>query len=135
MSNGLNRCTLVGNITADGALRFTQGGTAVLNFRIACTESFISQNEKKERTEYLDVTVWGKRGEALSKILTKGKQVLVEGSIQTRSWEDKDGSKRYATSINANNIVLLGGGGQRREQRDENSSGPDTSVLDDSIPF
>lgn len=113
MAEGLNRAILVGNLGMDPELKFTQGGQAVLRIRLATTESYANKSgERQERTEWHTVIVWGKRAEALNKILSKGRTIWVEGRIQTRSWEDsKDGSKRYATEINANNIGLVGGRG------------------------
>jgi single-strand DNA-binding protein len=115
MAEGLNRAILVGNLGMDPELKFTQGGQAVLRIRLATTESYPSKTgERQERTEWHTVVVWGKRAEALNKILSKGRTIWVEGRIQTRSWEDKkDGSKRYSTEINANNIGLVGSGGGR----------------------
>jgi single-strand DNA-binding protein len=112
MAEGLNRAILVGNLGMDPELKFTQGGQGVLRLRIATTESFMNRNgERQERTDWHTVVVWGKRGEALNKILSKGRTVWIEGRIQTRSWEDKEGGKRYATEIVANQVGLVGGGG------------------------
>jgi single-strand DNA-binding protein len=113
MAEGLNRAILVGNLGMDPELKFTQGGQAVLRIRLATSDSFLNKSgERQERTEWHTVVVWGKRAESLNKILSKGRTIWVEGRIQTRSWEDKkDGSKRYATEINAQNIGLMGGGG------------------------
>lgn len=112
MAEGLNRAILVGNLGVDPELKFTQGGQAVLRIRLATTESFLNRTgERQERTDWHTVVVWGKRAEALNKILSKGRTIWVEGRIQTRSWEDKDGGKRYSTEINATNIGLVGGGG------------------------
>lgn len=112
MAEGLNRAILVGNLGMDPELKYTQGGQAVLRIRLATSESFINKSgERQDRTDWHTVVVWGKRAEALNKILSKGRTIWVEGRIQTRSWEDKDGGKRYATEINANNIGLVGGGG------------------------
>lgn len=112
---GLNKAILIGNLGVDPELKFTQGGQAVLRIRLATTEKFKNQaGEMQERTEWHTVVVWGKRGEALHKILAKGKQIYVEGRIQTRSYDDKNGgAKRYSTDINAQEIILLGnrGGG------------------------
>lgn len=112
MADGLNRWTGVGNLAAEGELRVTQGGTAVLNFRIGCNESYLDRNnERQERCEWVSCTLWGRRGEALAKILKKGDRVLVEGSLRTDSYEDKKtGEKRYSTKINVSNVILLGGG-------------------------
>ncbi len=112
MAEGLNRAILIGNLGMDPELKFTQGGQAVLRIRLATTESYMGKTgERQERTEWHTVTVWGKRAEALNKILSKGRTIWVEGRIQTRSWDDKDGNKRYATEINAQNIGLVGSGG------------------------
>jgi single-strand DNA-binding protein len=114
MAEGLNKAILVGNLGMDPELKFTQGGQAMLRIRLATTESFVNKGgERQERTDWHTVVVWGKRAEALNKILSKGRSIWVEGRIQTRSWEDKDGGKRYATEINANNIGLVGSGGGR----------------------
>jgi len=110
MAEGLNRAILVGNLGMDPELKYTQGGQAVLRIRLATTESFVNKSgERQERTDWHTVVVWGKRAEALNKILSKGRTIWVEGRIQTRSWEDKDGGKRYATDINAQSIGLVGG--------------------------
>ena len=109
--DGLNRVMLLGNLGADPELRFTQSGQAVLNMRLATTESYLNKDkERVERTDWHSVVVWGKRGEALAKILTKGSSVFIEGSLRTSSYDDKEGNKRYKTEINANNIILTGRG-------------------------
>ncbi len=113
MADGLNRVMLLGNLGADPELRFTQGGQAVLNMRLAINESYLDKDKvRRERVEWVAVVVWGKRGEALAKILTKGSSVFVEGSLRSSSYDDRDGNKRYKTEINANNIVLTGGRGR-----------------------
>jgi single-strand DNA-binding protein len=120
MAEGLNKVLLLGNLGADPELRVTPGGQSVLKLRLATTESYLDKsNTRQERTEWHQITVWGKRGEALSKFLTKGSSIFVEGSIRTSSYE-KDGEKRYRTEIIANNIILAGsrrsGGGDAREE-------------------
>ena len=111
MAEGLNKVLLIGNLGADPELSYTQSSQAVLKLRLATNESFVNKaGERQERTEWHRVVVWGKRAEALSKFLSKGRQLYIEGRLQTRSWEDKDGQKRYATDIVATEIVLLGGG-------------------------
>jgi single-strand DNA-binding protein len=117
MAEGLNKVMLLGNLGQDPELKMIAGGQAVLNLRLATTESYLDKNNtRQERTDWHTVTVWGKRAEALAKILAKGSQLFVEGRIQTRSYE-KNGEKRYATDIVANNIILTGrrGGGESRE--------------------
>jgi single-strand DNA-binding protein len=108
MTNGLNRVTLYGNLGADPDLRTTGTGIAVLSFRIATTNVYFDKNqEKQERTEWHHVVLFGARAEPLSKLLTKGARVLVEGRLQTSSYE-KDGIKRYRTEIIATEICLAG---------------------------
>src|SRR3954471_19250500 len=94
VADGLNRVMLLGNLGADPELRFTQGGQAVLHMRLATTESFLDKDKvRRERTDWHNITVWGKRGEALGKNLTKGSSVFVEGSLRTSSYDDRDGKK------------------------------------------
>src|ERR1700742_1398014 len=113
MADGLNRVMLLGNLGADPELRFTQGGQGVLNMRIATTESYLDKNKvRQERTDWHNVVVWGKRGEALGKILTKGSSVFIEGSLRTSSYDDREGNKRYKTEVIANNVLLTGGRGR-----------------------
>lgn len=124
MSAGLNRVLLIGNLGADPELKYTQGNQAVLRIRLATTESFANRNgERQERTDWHSVTVWGNRAEALNKILSKGRTIFVEGRIQYRTWEDKDGAKRSATDIVAQEVVLLGGGGGRRDSGGTSGAG------------
>src|SRR3954462_2541062 len=113
MADGLNRVMLLGNLGADPELRFTQGGQAVLNMRIATTESYLDKDKvRRERTDWHNVVVWGKRGEALAKILAKGSSVFIEGSLRTSSYDNREGVKRYKTEIVAQNILLTGGRGR-----------------------
>ena len=111
MAEGLNRVMLLGNLGADPELRFTQGGQAVLNIRLATTESYLDKDRVRlDRTDWHAVVVWGKRAEALAKILGKGSSIFVEGRIQTSSYDDREGNKRYKTEIVAQNILLTGRG-------------------------
>lgn len=112
MAEGLNKVMLIGNLGQDPELRYTQKGQAILNMRLATNESFLNRdNERQERTEWHTVILWGKRAEALNKILAKGRQLYVEGRLQTRKWEDKEGKPRYTTEVVATNVVLIGGRG------------------------
>jgi single-strand DNA-binding protein len=147
MSEGLNRVTLIGNLGQDPELRFTQSNQGVLTARMATTESYFDNNtkERKERTEWHTCVIWGKRGEALNKILAKGSRICVEGRLQTRTWEDKQGNKRYSTEVVANNVVLLGGRGDGAGKRNgsedaaENGGAHESDngyvPADDDIPF
>jgi single-strand DNA-binding protein len=141
----VNKVILVGNLGADAELRYTGGGMAVANFRLATTEVWKDKDgQKQEQTEWHRVNLWGKAAEAVSQYLTKGKQVYVEGRIQTRKWQDKEGQDRYTTEIRADKVTLLGsggGGGRPQGERDEHahapapaSAGPDYPDSDD-VPF
>jgi single-strand DNA-binding protein len=115
MAEGLNRVMLLGNLGADPELRVTPGGQAVLKLRLATNESYVDRNNvRQERTEWHRVTVWGRRAEALGKILQKGDLLFIEGRLQTSSYE-KNGEKRYSTEVIANNLVLPGSGRGRGE--------------------
>lgn len=111
MADGLNRATLIGNLGAEPELRYTQDGNRpVLKFRIATTETYITQSgEKKQVTQWHNIVLWGKRGEGLKNYLTKGSRVYVEGRIENSSYDDKDGVKRTKSEISATNIILLSG--------------------------
>jgi single-strand DNA-binding protein len=112
MAEGLNRVLLLGNLGADPELRMTSGGQAVLKLRLATSETYLDRNKvRQERTEWHNVVVWGKRAEALGKILSKGSRIFVEGGLRTSSYDDREGNKRYKTEIVAQNIILSGGGG------------------------
>lgn len=112
MAEGLNRVMLLGNLGADPEYRMTSGGQSVLKLRLATSESYLDRNRvRQERTEWHSVVVWGRRAEALSKFLTKGSRLFIEGAIRTSSYDDREGNKRYKTEVVANNIILAGSGG------------------------
>ena len=149
----VNKVILVGNLGRDAELRYTPGGAAVATLNMATTEVWNDKGgQRQEKTEWHRVIFWGKVAESLTEYLTKGKQVYVEGRLQTRQWDDKDGNKRYTTEIRGDKLVLLGGGGgggQRgggmsRGGGEESTGGgqpshgsdmPDTPLTDDDIPF
>jgi single-strand DNA-binding protein len=107
---GVNRATLLGRLGADPDLRYTQSATPVASLSVATNRKYTtSQNEKRDETEWHRVVVWGKQAEHCNKYLTKGREVYIEGRIQTRSYEDKDGIKRYATEIVAETVQFIGG--------------------------
>src|SRR2546429_106710 len=111
----VNKVILVGNLGRDAELRYTPGGAAVATLNMATTEVWTDKGgQRQEKTEWHRVVFWGKVAESLTEYLTKGKQVYVEGRLETRQWNDKDGNKRYTTEIKGDKIVLLGGGGGGR---------------------
>jgi single-strand DNA-binding protein len=111
MAGGVNKVILVGNLGADPDMRYTPSGQGVCELRIATSESWNDKNgQRQERTEWHRVVVWGKRAEVCSKYLSKGRQVFVEGRIQTRTYDDKEGNKKYITEIIAADVQFLGGG-------------------------
>ena len=142
----VNKVILVGNLGRDAELRYTPGGAAVATLNLATTEVWNDKNQQRqEKTEWHRVVLWGKQAESLQEYLTKGKQIYVEGRLQTRQWDDKDGNKRYTTEIKADRVTLLGGGGGggRGASVDRGgsqmSSGGDEPPMDpiteDDIPF
>jgi len=128
---GLNKVMLIGNLGRDPETRQTQN-SAVCNFSIATTEVYFdSDKQKQERVEWHNITVWGKRGEALGNILHKGSRIYVEGRLQTQKWDDKDGNKRTTTNVVATEIILLDSRNKATETENPSSSGND----DTDIPF
>ena len=106
---GVNKAILVGNLGRDPELRHTPNGQAVVNFTLATSENWTDKSgERQERTEWHRIVVWGKTAEMCNQYLSKGRTVYVEGRIQTREWEDKDGNKRYTTEINASTVNFIG---------------------------
>ena len=111
--SGVNKVILIGNLGGDPTVRYTPQGTAVANFNIATTERFTNRSgEKEERTEWHRIVAWGKLAEICQQYLKKGKQVYVEGRLQTRQWEDQQGQKRQTTEVVANNMQMLGRAGE-----------------------
>ena len=145
----VNRVILVGNLGKDAELRYTGGGAAVASFSIATTEIWKDKDgQRQEQTEWHRISLWGKQAESVSQYLTKGKQIYVEGRLQTRKWQDKDGHDRYTTEVKADRVVLLGsaggGGGQRSQggggggyERTEDTGGhaPIDMPAEDDVPF
>jgi single-strand DNA-binding protein len=144
----VNKVILVGNLGRDAELRYTPGGAAVATLNLATTEVWNDKSgQKQEKTEWHRIVLWGKQAESLQEYLTKGKQIYVEGRLQTRQWDDKDGNKRYTTEIKADRITLLGGGGgggggrsmDRSSSQSHGGGGMDEPpmepITDDDIPF
>ena len=147
----VNKWIGIGNLGKDVEMRYAASGDAVANFSIACTESWKDKNsgEKKEQTEWVRCTVFGKLAEICGQWLKKGSQVYIEGSIRTRKWTDKEGVERYTTEIRVDEMKMLGSkpaGGQREDsgdyapapQRDVGGAPPNKRSFDDlgdDIPF
>ena len=146
----VNKVILVGNLGRDAELRYTPGGAAVATLNLATTEVFKDrEGQKKEDTQWHRVILWGKTAETLQDYLTKGKQIYVEGKLQTRKWKDKDGNDKYTTEVRGDRVVLLSGGGggnrgggggagaEHTVDRAEAHAEPASSVelTDDDIPF
>ena len=105
----VNKVILVGNLGADVESKTLDSGTCLANFRIATSERWTKDGQRQERTEWHRVVAWGKTAELCAQYLSKGRQVYVEGKLQTRQWDDKDGNKRYTTEVVAQNVTFLGG--------------------------
>jgi single-strand DNA-binding protein len=130
----LNRVMIIGRLGKDPEVRYTSGGMAVANFSMATSENWNDKNgQKQERTEWHNVVVWGKQAENCGKYLSKGRQAYVEGRLQTRSWDDKDGNKRYTTEIVAKTVQFIGGqagaSSERSEGRSNGTPAYDTSMV------
>ena len=125
---GVNKVILIGNLGRDPELRYTQNGQAVVNFSLATSENWTDKGsgEKVERTEWHRIVAWGRTGELCAQYLSKGRTVYIEGRLQTRDWEDREGNKRSTTEINAQTVQFLGG---PRSSGDQGSSysGPPAS--------
>jgi single-strand DNA-binding protein len=125
MAGGVNKVILVGNLGADPDMRYTPSGQGVCELRVATSESWNDKNgQRQERVEWHRIVVWGKRAEVCSKYLSKGRQVYVEGRIQTRTYDDKDGNKRYITEVIANDVQFLGGGNREGGAPGKRDDGP-----------
>jgi len=137
----VNKAILIGNLGKDPDVRFTNSGKAVARFPIATSEVWMDQNgSRQERTEWHNIVVWGKQGETCGQYLSKGRQVFVEGSIRSRSYDDQSGNKRYITEIIAQKIKFLGGGGGTRLAPEAEAGGSDDIApggppADDDVPF
>jgi single-strand DNA-binding protein len=156
MARGINKVILIGNLGDDPEVRYTAGGSAVANVRLATSESWKDKEsgEKQERTEWHRVVFFGRLAEIVAEYLKKGSQVYVEGRIQTRKWQDKEGADRWTTEIVANDMQMLGGRGGResfgegresegrasRKPREEGKAAKEEGkvsdeFVDDDIPF
>ncbi len=139
----VNKVILVGNLGRDAEVRYTPSGAAVATLNLATTEVFKDrEGQRKEDTQWHRVILWGKTAETLRDYLTKGKQIYVEGRLQTRKWKDKDGNDKYTTEVKGDRVVLLSaaGRGEPAAERGEAASPAEAprepaELTDDDIPF
>lgn len=134
---GINKAIIVGRLGQDPEMRYTPDGTACANFSVATSEEWKDKQtgEKKERVEWHRVVAWRRLAEICGEYLTKGKQVYIEGRIQTRDWTDKDGNKRYTTEIIANQMQMLGDRGSSDQNQRRQDGPPPATPPEDDIPF
>ena len=141
MAGTVNKAILIGRLGKDPETKFTQGGVAIARFSLATDESWKDQNgEQQQRTEWHNVVAWRRLAEICGQYLIKGKLVYIEGRLQTRSWEDKEGNKRTTTEIQADKMVMLSGGKPEEDSETSRQSIPTASsseneITDDDIPF
>ncbi len=131
----LNKVMLIGNLCGDPEIRFTQGGDAVANFSLATNEKWKDKaGNQQEKAEFHRIVIWGRLAEVCGEYLTKGSKIYIEGKIQTREWEDKDGNKRYTTEIVAREMKMLSPKNSVREDSPEQTPPAGNDGLDD-LPF
>lgn len=146
MARGINKVILIGNLGSDPEIRHTQGGNAVANLSLATSESWRDKTtgETRENTEWHRVVMFGRLGEIAGEYLKKGSKVYIEGRLQTRKWQDKDGNDRYTTEIIGNEMQMLdarGGSGGFDDGASTSSAMMDSAPqnvgggLEDDIPF
>lgn len=133
-AGSFNSATVVGNLGADPEVRFTQSGQAVCSFSVATSERWkAADGTQNERTEWHRIVAWGKLAEVCGEYLAKGKKALVQGRLQTREWEDKEGIRRFTTEIVANTVTFLSpADGARRAQREQ---AEDNAPTEEDVPF
>lgn len=129
----LNQCNFIGRLTKDPVIRYTQGGDAIANFSIACSEKWTKDGQKQEKTEFVNCSAFKKLAEIIGEFLTKGSLVFISGKFQTRKWQDKEGNERYSTDILVNEMKMLSAKSGDNSQRDEPPM-PEPGMGDD-VPF
>lgn len=136
----MNKVIIIGRLGVDPELKYTPSGKAVANFSVATSERWTDKDgNKQEKTEWHRVVVWGKLAELCNQYLSKGRQAVVEGSLQTRSWDAQDGSKKYTTEIIGKNVEFLGGNGGSQSNAggsdEDYSPSNQQDFTADDIPF
>lgn len=133
---GVNKVILIGNLGADPEVKYLSSGTTVANFRMATTENRVNRSgEKTTVTEWHRIVAFGKLAEICGEYLHKGKQVYIEGRLRTRSWQDKDGNRRWTTEITATQMQMLGAPGASAEVTEVDVSQEAPPGPDDDVPF
>ncbi len=132
----VNKAIIVGNLGKDPDFRVTPGGQQVASFSIATSDKWTDKSgEKKERTEWHNIVLWGRLAEIANQYLKKGSSVYLEGRIQTRSWDDKDGNKRYTTEIVGSSLQMLGKKGYDDTSSAPVAPPPSSENISDDLPF
>lgn len=132
----VNKVILIGSLGKDVEFKRTPSGQCVANFSIATSEKYTDKNgDKKENTEWHSIVVWGKLAELANQYLSKGKSVYIEGKLTTRSWDDKDGNKRYKTEIVANSLQFLSKSEPNNSFTNDNQQPGNTDLVQEDLPF
>lgn len=136
----LNKVQIIGNLGSDPEMRFTANGNAMARFSVACNRSWTTPDgERREDTEWVRVVCWDRQAELAGQYLSKGRQVYVEGRLQTRQWQDRDGQDRWTTEVVARDVLFLGGrggGGSGAGGNDDWGGGSPPAGMDaDDLPF
>ena len=132
----LNQCSFIGRLGQDPDIKYTQGGKPVANISLACSEQWKDkQGVKQEKTEWIRGVAFGKLAEIIGEYLKKGSQVFIQGKMQTRKWQDKEGNDRYTTEINIRDMQMLGSKGEKTEKKEDETKSLADKFDDDSIPF
>ena len=143
MARGINKWIGIGNCCADPEIRYAASGSAIANVTVACGDEYKDKTtrEKVDKTEFVRVVFFNRLGEIAGEYLKKGSQVYIEGKLQTRKWQDKDGQDRYTTEIVANEMQMLGGRGESKPAKPSSNpsaqadDGQGADDFDDDIPF
>jgi single-strand DNA-binding protein len=132
--SGVNKVIILGRLGGDPEIKYTPGGDAIANFSVATSDTWKDKNtgEKKEKTEWHRIVAWGRTAEIADEYLKKGDLTYIEGKLQTRSWEDKEGNKRWTTEVRVITLQLLGG---RKSQQHTQSGANGPTGDGDDIPF
>jgi single-strand DNA-binding protein len=145
MASDLNKVILIGRLTRDPELKYTQGGTSVCSFSIANNRTYVTAGEKKEQVSFFNCVAWAKTGEVIAEYCKKGKRIGIEGRLQQRSWDDQEGKKRQTVEVVVDNFQFLDppreGAGESAPDTSSSSSKPDSQqnidnpFSDEDIPF